>query len=51
MNIGKLLEDCFEHLGVEATYCNKNKEGIRRIKVLIKRIRSAEWQNKVDKVI
>lgn len=37
MNIGKLLEDCFEHLGVEATYCNKNKEGIRKIKVLIKR--------------
>ncbi|WP_143688795.1 head-tail joining protein [Wolbachia endosymbiont of Laodelphax striatellus] len=36
MNIGKLLEDCFEHLGVEATYCNKNKEGIRKIKVLIK---------------
>ncbi|WP_341821545.1 hypothetical protein [Wolbachia endosymbiont (group B) of Idaea biselata] len=37
MNIGKLLEDCFEHLGVEATYCNKNKAGIRKIKVLIKR--------------
>lgn len=37
MNIGRLLEDCFEHLGVEATYCNKNKEGIRKIKVLIKR--------------
>ncbi|WP_458695352.1 head-tail joining protein [Wolbachia endosymbiont of Oedothorax gibbosus] len=37
MNIGKLLEDCFEHLGVEATYCNKNKESIRKIKVLIKR--------------
>ncbi|WCR59696.1 MAG: hypothetical protein PG978_001144 [Wolbachia endosymbiont of Ctenocephalides felis wCfeF] len=37
MNIGRLLEDCFEHLGVEAIYCNRNKEGIRRIKVLIKR--------------
>ncbi|AZU37142.1 hypothetical protein BBB02_03740 [Wolbachia endosymbiont of Bemisia tabaci] len=37
MNIGKLLKDCFEHLGVEAIYCNKNKEAIRKIKVLIKR--------------
>ncbi|MBC6686701.1 hypothetical protein H9I48_05840 [Wolbachia pipientis] len=36
-NIKRLLEDCFKHLGVEATYCNKNKEGIRKIKVLIKR--------------
>lgn len=31
------MEDCFKHLGVEAIYCNQNKEGIRRIKVLIKR--------------
>ena len=37
MNIGKLLEECFEHLGVEAIYCNKNKESIRKMKVLIKR--------------
>ncbi|WP_353282043.1 hypothetical protein [Wolbachia endosymbiont (group A) of Aleiodes leptofemur] len=36
-NIKRLLEDCFEHLGVEATYCNKNKEAIRKIKALIKR--------------
>ncbi|WP_143688715.1 head-tail joining protein [Wolbachia endosymbiont of Laodelphax striatellus] len=36
-NIKRLLEDCFKHLGVEAIYCNRNKEGIRRIKVLIKR--------------
>uniref|UniRef100_A0A3B0J0G4 Uncharacterized protein n=1 Tax=Wolbachia endosymbiont of Aleurodicus floccissimus TaxID=2152762 RepID=A0A3B0J0G4_9RICK len=36
-NIKQLLEDCFKHLGVEAIYCNRNKEGIRRIKVLIKR--------------
>ncbi|WP_343289097.1 hypothetical protein [Wolbachia endosymbiont of Encarsia formosa] len=36
-NVKRLLEDCFKHLGVEAIYCNRNKEGIRRIKVLIKR--------------
>jgi len=35
--IERLLKDCFDHLGVEAIYCNKNKEAIRKIKVLIKR--------------
>ncbi len=29
--------DCFEYLGVEATYCNKNKEAICEIKALVKR--------------
>lgn len=32
----KLLEDCFEHLGVEATYCNQNKQPICKIKALVK---------------
>lgn len=36
-NIQKLFMDCFEHLGVEATYCNKNKESICEIKALVKR--------------
>jgi hypothetical protein len=36
-NVQKLFMDCFEHLGVEATYCNKNKETICTIKALVKR--------------
>ena len=36
-NINRLFTDCFEYLGVEATYCNKNKEAICVIKVLVKR--------------
>jgi hypothetical protein len=37
MNIERLFMDCFEYLGVEATYCNKNKETICEIKALVKR--------------
>ncbi|WP_341808562.1 hypothetical protein [Wolbachia endosymbiont (group E) of Neria commutata] len=36
-NIQKLFMDCFEYLGMEATYCNKNKEAICKIKALVKR--------------
>ncbi|APR98966.1 head-tail joining protein [Wolbachia endosymbiont of Folsomia candida] len=36
-NINRLFIDCFEYLGVEATYCNKNKEAICEVKVLVKR--------------
>lgn len=36
-NIQKLFMDCFEYLGVEVTYCNKNKEAIYEIKALVKR--------------
>ncbi|WCR54402.1 MAG: hypothetical protein PG981_001424 [Wolbachia endosymbiont of Ctenocephalides orientis wCori] len=35
--IEKLFADCFEHLGVEATYCNQNKQPICKIKALVKR--------------
>lgn len=36
-NTQRLFSDCFEHLGVEVSYCNKNKEEICKIKALVKR--------------
>ncbi|APR98662.1 head-tail joining protein [Wolbachia endosymbiont of Folsomia candida] len=36
-DIKRLFVDCFEYLGVEATYCNKNKGAICEIKALVKR--------------
>ncbi|MCJ7454350.1 MAG: hypothetical protein MUP48_02700 [Wolbachia endosymbiont of Homalodisca vitripennis] len=36
-NLSKLFSDCFEHLGVEVSYCNKSKKEISKIKALVKR--------------
>lgn len=36
-NIKRLFIDCFEHLGVEAIYCDKSKKPICQIRALVKR--------------
>lgn len=37
VDISQLLEDCFEHLGVEVSYCNNKREEICKVRALIKR--------------
>ena len=36
MNIERLLEDCFEHLGIEVSYCDHKRKEISKMKALVK---------------